>query len=172
MTMNTSTNRAGMILVLGAIAMGLMGCQCIQVPAHDSTRPRAALTISYIDPSTSREAVVTITSDDLGNPPPVVIPMDRAFHLLYSGNDEGGVRTLTLEFVDLDPPQPVTSGNSTSYPLVALPSIPNGDFSSCAKTTRVLNVDWMVTGRQTWKVTAIDFHGNQASTPVLNIRPN
>jgi hypothetical protein len=142
----------------------LTACECIDVPAQDSTRPHAALTVIYRDDGPGMpERTVTVTSAELGDPPVLRIPLTRAFQVLYSGNDDGGVRTLTAEY-DPDP-------GSSSGALFAVPAIPDGDFSSCAKTTRVLSFDWEMLGHATLRVTAEDFHGNVASTRTLHIAP-
>lgn len=144
------------------LAPAVSACNCIDVPAQDSIRPHAALTVIYRENAPGMpERTVTITSTELGDPPVLRIPLQREFQVLYSGNDDGGVRTLTAEY------EPHASDGA----LLALPAIPDGDFSSCAKTTRVLNFDWQMLGPASLKVTAEDFHGNVASTRTLEIAP-
>jgi hypothetical protein len=150
------------VLVLTAVA--LPSCKCITVPAQDSVRPRATLTVTFMDSDASgpHERTVTITSADLGNPPVLRIPMSRSYTVIYSGSDDGGVRRLVADY---------QYSPSTSGALIAVPSIPSGEFGSCAMTTRTLSFDWQVFGRATIQVKAVDFHGNEANTPTLEIAP-
>jgi hypothetical protein len=160
------------LLLFVASAVGLTGCKCISVPAQDSTPPKAAINIIFRDSSAGApERTVTITSQDPGDPQDVLIQEGRDFQILYSGNDDGGIRSLTAEYENLGPTSVVNPDGSISQALVALPSIPDGDFSSCAMTTRILNFDWTMNRHASIKVKAIDFHGNVASTRTVHIRP-
>lgn len=163
------------VFLFVAFSLGLAGCQCISVPAQDSTPPKAGLNIIFNEDAEGQpggvERTVTITSNAAGNPPAVQIPRGRTFQVLYSGNDEGGVRTLIAEYEDLGPDSVTNPDGSISQRLIAVPSIPDGDFSSCAKTTRVLNFEWRMDGPASLKVKAVDFRGNEASTRTIEIHP-
>lgn len=169
--MKNNPTKLTMLLFL-AFSLTLAGCKCISVPAQDAVRPKAGLNITFRDNAPGLpERTATITSDDIGDHPIIHIVQGREFQVLYSGNDDGGVRSLTIDYEDIGPTSVVNPDGSISQALIAAPAIPNGDFSSCAMTTRILSFNWNMDRPARLTVKAIDFHGNEASTRTVEIRP-
>jgi hypothetical protein len=79
------------------------------------------------------------------------------------------VKELRLQPDYLDPTTVHNADGSIPQAFISGPPTPNGDFSSCAMEGRVLSFNWTISAHWNLEVTAIDFHGNEASTTTINL---
>jgi len=158
-------------LFVAMIAVALPACHCIDVPASDSTNPRASLLVTFTDPDQAGmvSQQVDASSSSLAPPPNLRLPNGWPIQVIYSGHDAGGVKTLRIDLDYLDPTTFYNADGTISSILIAGPAVPDGDFSDCAMESRVLSFDWTISGHWNLKVTAIDFHGNAATTATINL---
>lgn len=109
--------------MLWLVAPSLVGgCQCIRVPSNDAIPPVATLNVTF-DDAAGNSVVRYVNTTDRNAPVAIRVPAGRPFTMACAGDDDGGVRSLLLEYTVHE-----RQSNQTSFAL------PLGDFSQCAKT--------------------------------------
>jgi hypothetical protein len=151
------------LLLASALILG--GCQCITVPANDSVPPVATLTVIFNDASGNEVSQFVNTTDHTA-PITVAVPAGRSFQTFYAGNDDGGVKTMTLDWK-----YSVMLGGGVGQ--LVQPLLAPDDFSNCAQKYRAKTNEhvWSQQTRQyEFKAIIVDFSNNQSTTPAITVQ--
>jgi hypothetical protein len=142
-----------------ALALWVAGCDCIQVPAVDTTPPTTLLTAIWSEGGQEQHSSVDTTQNT--SPLEVHVPRDFRVQLFASGSDPGGVETIVFNGKVVRSP--------SSFSLLEIPS---HSFADCAKTYRAVT-EFVERDPSSNKielqVSSADFHDNSSTTPTLTL---
>ena len=148
-----------LIFVLGAMFL-ITGCGCLTPPPDDSTAPKTSVSVISYNES-GQEVIQSISSEDEGDSS-LKIPKGWSFQVVYTADDEGGVKSLRIE----------DGINGDTAEVLSFEEVSNGeaDFSSCPK--RYQSITTYYNGQEEvseYKFRAIgtDFNGNESQTPAI-----
>jgi hypothetical protein len=143
---------------LALAIMGLAGCDCIEVPAVDNTRPTTLLTAIWSVGGQEQRRTVDTTENT--SPIVVHVPQDFRVQLFTAGSDAGGVELIGL------------TGRIVRPNSISFLEFPGHAFADCAKTYRaVTEFVERTPASSTIELQALstDFHGNSSQTPTLTL---
>ena len=146
------------ILVVLSLAIIVQACgECgVPIPDNDSTAPTTGISMEY------RVGGQT-TIEDITQDTTINVPVEQHFVIIYGGNDEGGVKYLTLH--------PRWTQYVGHLPQSVTPLVAPADFSDLACTNRLMTerFEWEDVRVYRFYVTAEDFRGNVGRSPTLTV---
>jgi hypothetical protein len=148
------------------VALLITSCsKCMTPPTNDSAAPVTTLRVSFND-SAGNSNVEFVNTTDHNAAITVHVPAGQTFTIAYAGNDDGGVKSLHLDYQYWGPE---VNGLATS----ASPDLAIDDFSGCALDYRLVAKDyqWRPSEAVQYKFTAMatDFHSNTSTTPAITV---
>lgn len=145
------------------LTLFITGCGCLTPPSDDSIVPKTSVAVIYYDGS-GQEVIKSVSSDNQNNLL-VEIPSGWSFQVIYTVNDEGGVKSIKVE----------DGVAAETGEVLSFEEITDGeaDFSSCAKPYQSITTYY--SGEEevpeyNFQATGIDFNGNESKTPILTVK--